>query len=254
MNNMAQPATADVIKATQFARFLRFVIDAVAIVFDRFGAKECISAVEQQSQKLADHFTLVITALQTGQDLALVPKQSEPEEVSEPAPETPLLEFVASKEVGAVAEFDIGDHYRKNNPYGVKVTYVGDNFKKIFGKKTEKNVAATTLKAHRLTRGAKDPEIIKNLGTGHATFLAWLWELLLLQPNGPDSLAGILLTNGYANILEVPNPDNPEDLWAVGASWHGGGWGFVAYPVSLPHGWRAGSQVFSCSVADSSAL
>ena len=197
--------------------------------------------------KLAGHFALVITALQTGQNLVLVPQQSEPGEVTEPVPGTPLLEFVASREVGAAAEFDIGDHYRKNNPYGVKVTYVGGNFKKIFGKKIEKNVVAATLKAHRLTRGAKDPEIIKNFGEGHATFLAWFWELLLLQPNGPDSPAGVLLTNGYANILEVPNPDNPEELWAVRAFWDGDGWGFGAYPGSAPVGWaarRPGVQLF----------
>ena len=60
-DNMAQPVIKKT-KATQFSRFLRFVIDAAAIVFNRFGAKECISAVEEQSEKFAEHLTLVITA------------------------------------------------------------------------------------------------------------------------------------------------------------------------------------------------
>ncbi len=157
--------------------------------------------------------------------------------------ETPLLEPLGTAEVAAVEEFDISDHFRKNNPYGVKVTYVGDNFKKIFGKKTEKNVAAATLKAHRLTRGAKNPEIIKNLGEGHRTFLAQLWALVLLQPNGPDSAPGILLTNGNANIFEVPNPENPEELWTVFAYWNDG-WKFNANPISNPNDWNADNQVF----------
>ena len=62
------------------------------------------------------------------------------------------------------------------------------------------------------SRGAKDRKIIKSFVEGHAAFLNLVWELLLLQPNGPDSPAGVLLTNSYANILEVPNPDKPEEL------------------------------------------
>ena len=84
-------------------------------------------------------------------------------------------------------------------------------------------------------------------------FLAWLWSLVMLQPNGPDN-EGVLLTNGYANIFEVPDPEDPKDLWAVIARWSGDGWGFGALPIGGPIAWVAGDRVFGCSVADSSAL
>ena len=166
--------------------------------------------------------------------------ETEPE-VAEPTAEMPLLELVTTVGVGAVKRFDISDHYRKDNPYGVKVTFVSDNFNRVFGGKTEKDVAAARLKAYRLTRGARDPEIIENLGEGHKTFLAQLWSLVKKQPNGES---GVLLTNGYANILEVPNPDNPAELWAVFARWRVG-WKFYADSIDYPYVWVAGFQVFS---------
>jgi len=222
-------------RLTQFGKIVGAYSEALAIVVEDMDPKAALDAVKNKCDKLAVYIRLIFTALMTDQELALVKRE---EEIK-----PPLLEFVTTAAVAGVQEFDVAAHIRKDNPDGVKVSGLGSNFQKVFGKKIERNVPAATLRIHRLSRGAKDPEIIVALGNNHSAMLTHLWELVKLQPNGPASAPGVLLTDGWANISEVP--DDEGVLWSVNAYWRGDGWYFSASPLDYPLDWSAGYQVVS---------
>jgi len=223
-------------RLAQFGKITAAFSEALAIVVEDMDPKAALSAVANKCEKLTIYIRLIFTALMTDQELVLVSRQEQELKL-------PLLEFVTTVAVAEVPEFDVGDHFRKDNPYGVKVASVGVNFNKIFGKKIERNVPAVSLRIHRLNRSANDPEIIVALGDKHSALLAWLWALVALQPNGPDSAPGVLSTYGTPTILEIPNDEGL--LWSVYAGWGGVGWVFDAGSFVGPDGWVAGSQVVS---------
>lgn len=151
-----------------------------------------------------------------------------------------LLQYVGKFHHGGHAgEFDVKNCFKKDNSDGIKFSGFGGNFTSNFLEKVENKVPKGELKAHKLLRGAKDPEIIAALGDGHETYLVDLYGLLTQQYHGED---GLLLTNGFANIFYIR--DASGNLWAVYAFWDGGGWDVLARSIVSPIGWNADRQVF----------
>ena len=124
----------------------------------------------------------------------------------------------------------------------VKISYLGDNFRKNFLNKTEEAISETTLRYQRLKKSSRDIPIINELGGEDKaeTTLSEMFGLMEMQPNGEE---GTLLTNGYANIFYVR--DSAGVLWAVRCDCRGGGWSVLADSVAYPLEWDAVSQVFS---------
>lgn len=154
-----------------------------------------------------------------------------------------LLELVTSVAVVGLAPFAAKDKFKtKKTPDGVKLYWVGDNFKENFLEKVEGEAAPATLKLHMLKKSSLDAPILAELGEeAQETKLSHLWELLQKQPEGEK---GTLLVNGYANIFYVR--DTKGNLWAVCADWRSGyGWDFEASSVENPREWGGGSQVVS---------
>lgn len=118
---------------------------------------------------------------------------------------------------------------------GVRISYLGENLKTWFSGKTEEPMVATKLRYVVLVRYAFDAPIFAELGDKAKSTLAQIWALMELQPNGQ---AGVLLTNGQANIFYV-------DGRVVDVHWNDGGWDVNAPPVTYPFGWRDGYRVFS---------
>lgn len=145
-----------------------------------------------------------------------------------------ILELVSSEiKVSARDKFVIAENFKKGN---AGIYYLGDNFKNWFGNKVEENIPAATLTSRRLTQDSVDVPIKAELGKGHETFLAWLFQMLEDQADGRE---GELLVNGYANLFYVGGR-------VVYAYWiAGGGWDVGADEVSYPSAWDADDRVFS---------
>jgi hypothetical protein len=155
-----------------------------------------------------------------------------------------LLEPMTMVSAPAVANFNAKTRFKDGKTIeGVKFWSTGSNFDAHFMGKTEKDVPAVQLRAHKLRKGAKDPEIIEALG-GEAiveTNLATMWEMMKKQGQGEE---GDLLVNGYANIFYIR--DTKGDIWAVCCDWGAGcGWSVGACAISDPFDWSAGDRVFS---------
>ena len=155
-----------------------------------------------------------------------------------------LLKLVSTVSLLAIKEFSAQAHFQVGETEGVKVGWLGDNFKRVFGDKVEKNAAGATLKIHTLLKGSTDTLIIAELG-GEAvaeTTLAQMWEMLKAQGRGQK---GKLLVNGYANIFYIR--DAQGTLWAVRCGWRSdyAAWDVLADPVTRPNGWGGGVQVVS---------
>ena len=135
--------------------------------------------------------------------------------------------------VSARDRFVVADNFKEGN---AGIYYVSENFKKWFGNKVEKNIPSATLSSYKLKQNSVDGPIKTELGKGHETFLAWLFEKIEAQASGRK---GELLTNGYANIFYI-------DGRVVRAYWSAGsGWGVNAREVTDPSPWSGGSLVFS---------
>ena len=228
LDNMAQPVITET-KATQFSRFLRFVIDAAAIVFDRFGAKECISAVEQQSAKFADHLALVVTALKTGQDLALVQPKAE-QEMEQASFEPAVPAYPA---IGEVFELTLDSNVPENQPLQIvrDCGYTGKwrhNGRTVKGKQTRRFKFAQAgyqpdldgVKAALPTSGSVEGQWIKAFKAAYP------------QPdgNGPVGIADaswfnpsggvyfpIVDTDGRLNFYWADNDQDANWRWLVPA-------------------------------------
>lgn len=124
----------------------------------------------------------------------------------------------------------------------VKISYLGDNFRRRFFDKVEEPAGETTLRRYRLKKDSQDDPIIGELGGKEAaeTTLSNLFGLMELQGNGEP---GVLLTNGYWNVFYIR--DDEGVLWAGDVYWVGGGWFVDALSIDYPDSWLAGGQVFS---------
>lgn len=129
----------------------------------------------------------------------------------------------------------------------VKISYLGDDFKKWFllgDGKIEDQISEEALRYGKLLKSSIDAPIIAELGGEQKaeTTLAEKFALMEKQANGEN---GSLLTNGYANIFYIRDINGV--LRAVSCYWHDVGWSVYAYSVLYPRGWPAGYQVFSCN-------
>lgn len=152
----------------------------------------------------------------------------------------PLLEAIGTVAIPARTErFVAGDrfvlNYGPKAKPGVRISYLGDQFKAWLLRKTEEPAAETMLRYSKLVKPSVDGPILAELGDKAETTLAQIWALMELQSNGEE---GVLLTNGWANIFYVNGR-------AVDVYWHGDGWRVGAYPVSDPYEWSGESRVFS---------
>lgn len=158
---------------------------------------------------------------------------------------TTVLELITTVDLPDLSGFKPHQFFvEKDQPDGIKF-WLNEGFKRLLKllPELETSVLADTVRVHRLVQTAKEPAIIATLGDNPATpFLARLAEFIKRQKNGED---GLLLTNGWANILVIELPDGTR--WVVHADRNRDDrtWFLYAYPVSAVSEWCAGNQVFS---------
>jgi len=153
-----------------------------------------------------------------------------------------LLKFVTTVSAPAVSCFVACEVFGPNNPDGIRF-YIWKGFKTNFLDKIEEDIPATSLAVYTLSQISPDGPIIDELGGSKAeTTLAHLYQLVRGQANGQ---AGLLLTNGYANVFYVRDVEGK--LRAVSVYWYSicREWYVRADSVAGPDGWDAGSQVVS---------
>jgi hypothetical protein len=156
-----------------------------------------------------------------------------------------ILKYLKTVELPAVKKFLAKDKFQIGTHDGVKIAWLGDNFKNHFLGIKGVNIPATKLQVYNLREASQDLAIIAELGGEGLveTTLAHLWAMLKQQGQGEDKDGG-LLVNGYANIFYIHDVDN--HLWAVRCYWDAGdGWDVGASPITYPRDWRAGHRVFS---------
>ena len=163
----------------------------------------------------------------------------------EAPPPKSLFEPFGTVAIPAAAEpFVVSDRFVVGTGRGVavKVSFVGDNFRRLFGEMTAAAGPEQLLRYAKLLRRSVDEPIIAELGGEEAveTSLSIFWALIERQPNGER---GPLLTDGCANVFYVRDARNV--LWAVYVLWSSDGWDVDANEVADPHPWGGGSQVFS---------
>jgi hypothetical protein len=153
-----------------------------------------------------------------------------------------VLRLITTVSVLGAKKFVAADAFGPNNPDGIKF-FLGENFKKNFLGKIEKNVEPAEIAVHRLEEGRRNPEIMAELGPEKRVIsLAHFYNLIKAQAQGQE---GPLLVNDYANIACIE--DDQGTIWAVGGDWRscGHGWGVGACSAGGPIEWVAGCQVLS---------
>lgn len=156
-----------------------------------------------------------------------------------------LLELMGIVEIPVRSErFIARDHFvvDTSERAKIKISYLGDNFKKEFLNKIEEALMRTEFRYHKLRKGSLDEPIINELGGKESAEIALLemFSLLEAQPKGEF---GTLLTNGYANIFYIRN--SAGALRTVLCYWDDDGWIVDANSVESPVKWDAGDRVFS---------
>ena len=166
-----------------------------------------------------------------------------------------LLDFIGTIKVTATkSKFVAKDNFvlDTSDKAEVKISYLGDNFKAWFLAgvgKIEDPISKQILRYGKLRKSATDmprkpgeAAIIPELGgeTKVETTLSEMFSLIRKQPDGEE---GVLLNNGWANILYIR--DQNGVLRAVSVDWSDGGWDVSADSVENSNEWSAGRQVFS---------
>ena len=157
-----------------------------------------------------------------------------------------LLELVSTVKIPALAgRFSVREkfvlNYGKKAEPGVRISYLGDNFRSWLSDTIEEPTAEATLTYFRLTRSEFDGTILASLGNrlDLVILLRQIHWLMEQQPNGEP---GALLNNGWANIFYMTGL-----LRLVSVDWSVDGWLVDAFSVTNPIGWDDGHQVFSCN-------
>ena len=166
-----------------------------------------------------------------------------------------LLDFIGTIKVTATkSKFVAKDNFvlDTSDKAEVKISYLGDNFKAWFLAgvgKIEDPISKQILRYGKLRKSATDmprkpgeAAIIPELGgeTKVETTLSEMFSLIRKQPDGKE---GVLLNNGWANILDIR--DQNGVLRAVSVYWRDDGWDVDADSVEHSFEWLAGRQVFS---------
>jgi hypothetical protein len=177
-----------------------------------------------------------------------------PLSVSAPSFGDRILTWVRTVSVPGVTKFVAADHFKVGTTDGVRIAYVTDRFRRIFGGKgkIERNVKGATLNGYMLTKLSWDSAILTELGDRAEIPLAHVWELLKGQSNFED---GPLAIQYYLNVFYVR--DVKGTRWAVQVHPIGGralmferpktfdGWAVDVEYEECINGWSAGSRVFS---------
>ena len=157
----------------------------------------------------------------------------------------PLLTFVGTFKAPGAKEFVAAKNYvvDTSERARVRISYLGDNFKKTMLPKVERDVAERDLTLSKLTRYQHDlpmsdeePGTIAGLGglSKAETTLCEFYETLAHK----QTIRDFTWTVGYIR-------DKDGMLSTVYAYWHGDGWGVGACSVSSPDSWNAGSEFVS---------
>lgn len=145
-----------------------------------------------------------------------------------------LLKFLRTVSFDAIPEFVVAEKYREGETVdGIRVAWLGQNFKANFLKKIERAVPALEMREHELVERSRDPAIIVELGGEEQveTFLAHFWEFLKTADKKLWHVRYIRDVNGV--------------LWAVCGDWSGDGLYVGASPLDYPNGWRVGRRFLS---------
>lgn len=124
----------------------------------------------------------------------------------------------------------------------VKISYLGDNFKEWFLKKTEEPFAGSIIYGRQLNKASVDGPILSELG-GQEKAETTMAEIYAIMERQANRESGDLLNNGYANIFYIR--DINGTLRAVRVRWRGDGWHVDAHSVEYPFEWDAGDRIFS---------
>ena len=216
---------------TQVGTVLTALITAACTALTGFSITELINALRNQGEKLTQYIRIIFTAFITKQEVVLADAITQAEK---------LLETLGAITLGAIKKFIAKDHFKIGDYNGVKISYIGENFKKQFIPKVEENIVESIIRYFRLKKGSTDPFIIAELGPNYPTTLAHMWELLKLQGYGQK--VGQLSVDGLVNVFYIPDVNGI--IWAVGAGWDDGGWDIIANSLGLPNEWNDDYRVF----------
>ena len=145
-----------------------------------------------------------------------------------------LLKFLRTISFTAIDNFVAAEKFREGETVdGIKVGWLGNNFKDFFLKKVEKSIPALEMREHELVTGSRDPAIITELGGEEQveSLLAHFWEFLKTADQTLWHVRYIRDVNGV--------------LWAVCGGWDGGGLNVEAIPLARPFGWDVGDRFLS---------
>lgn len=119
-----------------------------------------------------------------------------------------LLKFITGVELPAVDRFSVRDVIKSGEINEVKFWF-SENFKSIFGL-VETNVPAVRMLVHELKKDSTDGPIIAELGDPEKkrAFVAHIFKMVVRQGHGEK---GVLLTNGWANIAYIPDPEDARE-------------------------------------------
>jgi hypothetical protein len=145
-----------------------------------------------------------------------------------------LLKFLRPVSLPAIERFVAPEKFCEGKTVdGIKVAWLGENFKTNFLKRVERPIPALELREHELIEYARDPAIIIELG-GEAkveTTLGQFWEFLKTADQ----------TKWHVRHIR----DDSGVLWAVDGNWDGGGLYVEAAPLGRPIDWRVGHRFLS---------
>lgn len=145
-----------------------------------------------------------------------------------------LLKFIRQVSLPAIPKFVTADKFCEGETIdGIRVAWLGSNFKVNFLKKKEEAVPALNMREHELVTWSRDPAIITELGgEGQVeTTLGQFWEFLKTADQTLVHVRHIRDVNGV--------------LWAVLGYWDVDGLGVGAYPLDDPDAWYTGYRFLS---------
>lgn len=116
----------------------------------------------------------------------------------------------------------------------VRISYLGNNFKKVMLPKTELDIAEMQLRLSKLKQASLDSPIVTELGDRAEISLHSFYETLAHKQATRDYTWVV----GYVRGID-------GNLWAVFAFWYGDGWYVYARSVGYPLRWSVGPEFVS---------
>lgn len=145
------------------------------------------------------------------------------------------LKFVKTVSLPAVSMFVAAEKFCLGKTIdGIKVGWLGDNFKEHFLSKTESGeVAGEALSVNKLLKGSHSPAIITELG-GEGRVEISLGQFWAFLKTADQSLWYVAYIRGTDDVL-----------WAVNANWDSCGLDVGAYSLDYPCAWNADGRFLS---------